>query len=82
MLKWRMKRGVTGLRPPPGGAHAAATVISYKGEEIERTNRDIRFQCFSHLWPCLLIYFSLYSCANARMLSRLVYSTRMTAVRI
>lgn len=30
MLKWRMKRGVTGLRPPPGGAQAAATVISYR----------------------------------------------------
>ncbi len=28
MLKWRMNRGVTGLRPPPGGAHAAAMVIS------------------------------------------------------
>lgn len=28
MLKWRMNRGVTGLRPPPGGAHAAAIVIS------------------------------------------------------
>lgn len=28
MLKWRMKRGVTGLRPPPGGAQAAAMVMS------------------------------------------------------
>lgn len=33
MVKWRMNRGVTGLRPPPGGAHAAAMVISCrKGE--------------------------------------------------
>ena len=29
MAKWRMKRGVTTLRPPPGGAHAAQMVTSY-----------------------------------------------------
>ena len=28
MLKCRMKRGVTGLRPPPGGAHADTIVTS------------------------------------------------------
>ena len=28
MLKWRMKRGETGFRPPPGGAQAAQIVIS------------------------------------------------------
>ena len=28
MAKCRMKRGVTGLRPPPGGAHAAQIVMS------------------------------------------------------
>ena len=28
MLKWRMNRGVTGLRPPPGGAQAAQIVTS------------------------------------------------------
>lgn len=33
MLKWRMKRGVTGLRPPPGGAQAAAIVISFREEK-------------------------------------------------
>jgi len=26
--KWRIKRGVTGFRPPPGGAHAAHIVTS------------------------------------------------------
>lgn len=31
MLKCRMKRGVTGLRPPPGGAHADAMVTSCPG---------------------------------------------------
>lgn len=31
MLKCRMKRGVTGLRPPPGGAHADAMVTSCVG---------------------------------------------------
>lgn len=34
MLKWRMKRGVTGLRPPPGGAHADTIVTSC----VERSN--------------------------------------------
>ena len=29
-LKWRMNRGVTGLRPPPGEVHAAAMVISLR----------------------------------------------------
>ena len=29
MAKCRRKRGVTGLRPPPGGAHAAQIVTSY-----------------------------------------------------
>ena len=36
MLKWRMKRGVTGLRPPPGGAQAAAIVMSCREKENER----------------------------------------------
>lgn len=31
MLKCRMKRGVTGLRPPPGGAHADTIVTSCRG---------------------------------------------------
>jgi len=30
MLKCRINLGVTGLRPPPGGAHAAQIVMSYK----------------------------------------------------
>ena len=41
MLKWRMNRGVTGLRPPPGGAQAAQIVtswISKKGFKIELKN--------------------------------------------
>ncbi len=33
MLKWRKKRGVTGLRPPPGGAQAAAMIISFREEK-------------------------------------------------
>jgi len=27
MLKWRNKRGVTALRPPPGGAQAATNLV-------------------------------------------------------
>ena len=30
MLKWRMNLGVTGLRPPPGGAQAAQMVTSWQ----------------------------------------------------
>ena len=32
MAKCRIMRGVTGLRPPPGGAHAAQIVTSCEGE--------------------------------------------------
>lgn len=32
MAKCLMKRGVTGLRPPPGGAQADAIVTSYRRE--------------------------------------------------
>lgn len=32
MLKCRMNRGVTGLRPPPGGAHADTIVTSCQGK--------------------------------------------------
>ena len=41
MAKWRMKRGVTMLRPPPGGAHAAQMVTSYdtvSGKHKTHTN--------------------------------------------
>ena len=33
MLKCRMNLGVTGLRPPPGGAHAAQIVMSYRQKD-------------------------------------------------
>lgn len=32
MLKWRMNLGVTGFRPPPGGAQAALIVTSYEAK--------------------------------------------------
>ena len=40
MEKWRMNLGVTGLRPPPGGAQAAQMVISWNGNtnRCEREN--------------------------------------------
>eukprot|EP00955_Chlamydomonas_euryale_P076856 362800-Chlamydomonas_euryale.AAC.1 len=28
IVKWRVKRGVISWRPPPGGAHAATSVVS------------------------------------------------------
>ena len=34
MAKWRINRGVTGLRPPPGGAQAAHIVTSLKKTQI------------------------------------------------
>lgn len=42
MLKWRMNRGVTRLRPPPGGAHAAAMVISWKTGRKEKEKKGDR----------------------------------------
>ena len=27
IVKWRVRRGVSGLRPPPGGPHAATKVV-------------------------------------------------------
>lgn len=38
MLKCRMKRGVTGLRPPPGGAQAAQIVMSYRDQLFKIIN--------------------------------------------
>ena len=39
MLKCRINLGVTGFRPPPGGAHAAQIVMSYKQQKSNETQR-------------------------------------------
>ncbi len=39
MVKCRMKRGVTGFLPPPGGAQAAHTVMSCKIQRVVHVHR-------------------------------------------
>ena len=54
MEKCLMKRGVTGLRPPPGGAQAAQMVISYKQQDNLYCTMLMHVQIF-----CALLFSSL-----------------------
>lgn len=50
MLKWRMKRGVTGLRPPPGGAHADTIVTSWAGRNPRKSPSQAGDDSCSYRW--------------------------------
>ncbi len=60
MAKCLMNRGVTGLRPPPGGAQAAHIVTSYSTRAKESMTHP-QYSVYTYMCTCTCTFIYMYA---------------------